>query len=487
MSKEDNEDLSLSADEHQVGGVWVGYAVGVIGAVVAWVLTVSRDKSSIVIALGLTAFAAIPLIYKVWQLRRRRLEWNKLISSLKWPLGGFTLVALLLILWAAGLFVWLQNWLLVSVNISRGFVAAVIGIFLWTILWLVTSRRELSAIKKQQVQSKEVAAQDELKRIDLTAQEYEGGLHNEIKNLQSRLDQHREWLARMTREILELQGVHTEQLEEIEKIDRALSTLTFWKLNAVRKVVYFDPNYKTQFVSNTEQAKSYFVRRGFIEKDATALQNWMLESIKNNDAHKCLVVFVHDVAPKSIVEVINPTCILRRFLDSGGRVVWRGDVPFYYLGMPTGAIERLDTKGAWEVLGVSYMNLYVTSEYAKDNRLWDGEFPVEITQAGRDIGLVRVGLPRRPVPEKHVDAVFSRLAVKLQIQDQDYVPPKVDGNFACCWKKNYSPHYPHSGFMQYHLGEWDGSNEEELESFFSFAISNWPLDYFSVPSYPFFL
>lgn len=257
-----------------------------------------------------------------------------------------------------------------------------------------------------------------------------------------------------------------------------------WKSKAVERVVYYDAGYKAIFVSNPESARDYFCKKGFRALTANELQTWMLDSINNDTAHRCIAVFIQSIVPETIFETLNSTCVLRRFLDKGGRVVWRGDVPLFYRGLHTGAMDDLGFQTPGIVLGVPYEPVRVKGNNAPNGQLFDFDtkFPVAITKAGKEIGIGQNKPPIRPVPRQMVDITYAEIAEQVDIEPMDYSGrPYLDGYFACCWKKNYNANYPHSGFMQYYLGQWDGTSDEECEAFLKFALSGWPLTYFSTP------
>ena len=258
--------------------------------------------------------------------------------------------------------------------------------------------------------------------------------------------------------------------------ERACEILDTACSNHVTKIVYYDPGYRDSFVRNSEAVRDYFVVRGFIEKNANQLGNWMRMVNANGTAHKSVVVFARDVVPDTVAEVMNDTCTIRRYLNAGGRVVWQGDIPFWYQGRPERAWEKwhnIQTNGPWEILGVLYNNFRVADSRGR-GRLWDSAFPMEVTQAGVAIGLVLVngGTRHRPVPCEQVTTVFVRIGPILVEMQPEGISQKY---FACCWKKNFNPRYSHGGFMQYLLGECDGTDESRMAEFFRFAVSGWPL------------
>lgn len=248
----------------------------------------------------------------------------------------------------------------------------------------------------------------------------------------------------------------------------------------VTKVVYYDPSYPQSWIrgENAEKTRDYFVDRWFVEKNAQQLKNWIDKVLKNGLAYRSLIVFAQDIVPETVAEVPNETCLLRKYLGAGGRVVWWGDIPFWRQGKAGGALDYWEHAGPLGILGVSYYNYRFRWNPPKEGGggIWDSDLPSEITLMGRDIGLTcpRNGIRIRPVPCQDVDVAYVMIPQKtFTITD---VPQygRDTGDFALCWKKNFNERYPHNGFMQYFTGEFLWRDDTKA-NFFKFAIAGWPL------------
>jgi len=245
----------------------------------------------------------------------------------------------------------------------------------------------------------------------------------------------------------------------------------------VTKVVYYDPSYPTSWMKADipEQTRDFFIKRWFVGKNAQQLKDWINRILEEGRASRSLVVFAQDIAPDTVVEVPNKTCLLRRYLDAGGRVVWRGDIPFWHQGKASGAKDEWGLQGPQRILGVDYTNHNFSYKSSKqlDGQIWDEDFEMVLTQAGYDIGLSypRKRIRIRPVPGESVTVLY------LVVQpDTIILDPAVDwdGNdLALCWKKNFNRRHRYSGFMQYVTGEF--LPNEVNDRFFRFAVSGWPL------------
>jgi len=251
----------------------------------------------------------------------------------------------------------------------------------------------------------------------------------------------------------------------------------------VTKIVYYDSDYPGSWVKSgdAENARDHFVERWFVEKNAGQLATWMREVLQSDLAQRSLIVFAQDIVPDTVAEVRNETCLIRKYLDAGGRVVWRGDIPFWYQGKAGDARDNWHgpdsfESGPWKILGVLYHNYrYEWNAPRGDGGLmWGANLPLEITPAGKDIGLAYPprGLDARPVPCQDVHMTY------VLVPQRDFSVLDVNirgsaGDFALCWKKNFNEHYPHGGFMQYVPGDFVWSDVNDY--FFRFAVSGWPL------------
>jgi hypothetical protein len=295
-------------------------------------------------------------------------------------------------------------------------------------------------------------------------------------------------LATLSDGVLRLFDRRVERPDEMEwgaalaASERALKCASAALSHHVTKIVYYDPDYPGSWVKdeNAEEARDHFVGRWFVQKNAPQLASWIREALQSPLAHRSLIVFAQDIVPDTVAEVRNDTCLIRKYLDAGGRVVWRGDIPFWYQGKAGGAKDDWhgpDSSecGPWKILGVYYFNYEFKWSAPRGDvpRLWGTDLPLHITAAGRDIGLAypRQGLDIRPAPCE--DVHVSYLALRQETFRVFGSQHGSEGEFSLCWKKNFNERYPYSGFMQYVPGRfvWREVNDH----FFRFAVSGWPL------------
>jgi hypothetical protein len=219
---------------------------------------------------------------------------------------------------------------------------------------------------------------------------------------------------------------------------------------AIYRVVYYDADYPTNWVSHPDHVRDYFVERGFHAKNAPELKKWMVQRIGAGDAHKAVVVFAQDIVPDTVAETMTPACTVRRYLDAGGRIVWQGDIPFYKQGRRGGTHDEWLGYGPGQILEVR-------------QAAWPADSArVELTDVGRKWGIRYPGPPSRPVVPEDVTTVLSQ---------------ELENGGACCWHKVFNEQYPFGGFIRYWAGPGRiGWHEELNEDLFRLATAFWLLD-----------
>lgn len=163
----------------------------------------------------------------------------------------------------------------------------------------------------------------------------------------------------------------------------------------MEKVVYYDEKYTTSWIRPriAKDITSFLSRHDFSVLDATELRNFMFD-VMENKVEDTVVVFSLDVAPDTVFDDPSANCLIRQFLDAGGRIVWIGDVPFWHIGRKgiKSIPEHKKVDLSWyqrgahiAVLGVNPVVRTASLE------------TVNITREGRIIGLRRAWSGVRPV------------------------------------------------------------------------------------------
>ncbi|MBI4362498.1 MAG: hypothetical protein HY558_04920, partial [Euryarchaeota archaeon] len=129
-------------------------------------------------------------------------------------------------------------------------------------------------------------------------------------------------------------------------------------------VVYYDERYRVNWVTlnQSRAVRDYLAARGFAIKNADELQYWMTWAINSSEAYtgtdrdpagKTVVVMSQDICPDTVCQENSNTTLIRKYMDSGGRVVWIADVPFYYVGYRNNSNYGADSWDTWGYTGQS--------------------------------------------------------------------------------------------------------------------------------------
>ena len=207
------------------------------------------------------------------------------------------------------------------------------------------------------------------------------------------------------------------------------------------KVVFYDPRYDNSWNTNCDRFAEWFSRRGFAVKGAVELAAWMTERI-GKGAYGSAAVMSMGLAPQVLITPLDDTCLLRRYLDAGGRVVWTGNTALYCAQDETGPVYNPGEAGMGEVL-------YLTCDWG----IWS-QRPPELTAAGKRWGLQQPGSSLRAA---------RRSEVTLSLSDDP------GGEGSAIWLATTNPAYPLSGFIASVYG-LDGDNTAALEDFYRMAL-----------------
>ena len=122
---------------------------------------------------------------------------------------------------------------------------------------------------------------------------------------------------------------------------------------AVQRAVFFDSAYASRArVEQPEATARYLVTRGYRSLDSAALTSFLRERIA--DRAPSVVVFAIDYATSAVLSAPAASSLLRRYLETGGKVVWPGVPPgIFPLQMPPGKLT-LDWKTPGELTGVPH-------------------------------------------------------------------------------------------------------------------------------------
>ncbi|TPW16886.1 MAG: hypothetical protein FD126_3780, partial [Elusimicrobia bacterium] len=164
------------------------------------------------------------------------------------------------------------------------------------------------------------------------------------------------------------------------------------------RVAYYDPTYHTGWVHDPAGiARLLAQRHGFIILDAKRLAAWM-RSWTSRGSSRTVCVLLQGLVPDTIAERKSKNCTARRYLDSGGRLVHIGDVPFYQIGLPGGGRKQWGDSGHSVVLGVEHAwgNNGATA-VTDEGRRWG----LELADSGERCSRVNEVTPLRTITSPH--------------------------------------------------------------------------------------
>ena len=147
------------------------------------------------------------------------------------------------------------------------------------------------------------------------------------------------------------------------------------------KIVYWEgPKTDTSFIAfqfNTDLwLRDYFAAAGYKLMNTNQLVNF----IKNEEykRYRSVIVLADNKIPSELVDDYSNNCLLRKYLDDGGKIAAFGDNPLAYkLNPQNGELEDIDYKLAEKVLGINFID-------PRDSR---GYYPSNVTKDGQKWGL----------------------------------------------------------------------------------------------------
>ena len=187
------------------------------------------------------------------------------------------------------------------------------------------------------------------------------------------------------------------------------------------RAAYWDGAYPGAWGGGGEGMRDALEAAGYTILNAAELKTWMDAHIA--DKALSVVVFCKDVVPDTVGESMNANCTIRRYLDSGGKVVWYADWPFYYVGHADGNMDTWGSAGATGVLGFNASS--------GPNDSYD---VVEFTDAGIEWGLTQTWESRRPTSP----TITNNLTVLAT----------VSSGSAAAWVKHFLPGDRYRGFIR---------------------------------------
>lgn len=209
-------------------------------------------------------------------------------------------------------------------------------------------------------------------------------------------------------------------------------------IKAVYHPITNDPGLDQAFLADP-RITPWLKEHGFIHLDTTGLKEFLQQRI--SDKVPSVIVFAYEHLPASVLGDDPEKGMLRRYLDSGGKVVWFGNVPGLYTFDSQGKPVRDETIGS-RLLGVKFTRFEESGNYYG-----------RTTQLGRNLGL-------RP----------WQLFTYANVEPEGIEPLAIDGfGRVVAWMKRYNSR-PGSGFISCRTWGWYASiHREDLEQIVEIA------------------
>ena len=161
------------------------------------------------------------------------------------------------------------------------------------------------------------------------------------------------------------------------------------------KAVYWDARCRTGWADDASSiaVRDGCVAAGYTLLDADQLKTWMAGHIA--DKALSVVVLARDNVPNTVVETVDASCTLRKYLDAGGKIVFYADIPFWDIAHTDGTWDNPQTGAQDAILGIGTA------------LVWDSSNTVTITGAGAAWGLTATWASLRATPADKVSVVLA--------------------------------------------------------------------------------
>lgn len=164
----------------------------------------------------------------------------------------------------------------------------------------------------------------------------------------------------------------------------------------VKRYVFYEPGVNIYFRSGSDlKIKNYLAANGFKTVNTDSLMN-LLPAM---DAKRSVIVFATDYFPKQTIDN-GRQCLLRKFLDGGGRIVLPGILPTVY---------KIDENKQPVAFAYNLSDTLFDIRYgAGDTRSFMGQYPSFPTAKGKALGLPDQWVNSLFIDEKNVDIILGK-------------------------------------------------------------------------------
>jgi outer membrane protein assembly factor BamB len=214
------------------------------------------------------------------------------------------------------------------------------------------------------------------------------------------------------------------------------------EMRSPQKVVYLPGQIQgnAQYLVVDQKVAPYLVKRGFEQMDSVQLNRFIQDRIK--DREPSVIVFALPLIPGPIMGQDPSKGLMRQYLETGGKVVWFGDLPNYYEPDENDQFKR-DPGPGITLLGTDFKNANESGNYFS-----------QATQVGRNWGL--------PSGFKTTCAIIAPQADILPLAYDEF-------NRISAWVKVFCPK-PGSGFVSCRTWGWNlPIKDQDLEIIYNLA------------------
>ena len=159
-------------------------------------------------------------------------------------------------------------------------------------------------------------------------------------------------------------------------------------------IVFYDAGYDSHWVDDDAAVAAFFTRRGLGARTAVETEAWLKARSAGDAGVGTSIIFAMGTAPANIVYPPFADCLLAKYLQAGGRVVWMANVPMAVAQGPTGPKYSYDSP-AGQMLGL-----------VTDKQSFYGLAGATLTAAGKAWGLEPGLSLTRPAQTRSVTIPF---------------------------------------------------------------------------------
>jgi hypothetical protein len=230
-------------------------------------------------------------------------------------------------------------------------------------------------------------------------------------------------------------------------------TVSTESVAGVTQAVYYDRDYPVSWVYFPQELASFLEGKGFRVLNAAETAVWMRELTRTeNGAAGTVIVMSMGVAPKSLLTPRTKDSLFYKYMRAGGRIVWIGDYPLYFLGDKGGFTEEYGTNLSWVLMNIDGTRLKTEEgvEFTLEDTNVRG---ASVTDEGRAWGMHVID---------HGYTQFLSLNVTKVLSD-------IHPLYCTSFYKTFNSLLAGSGLVRYRSSPFDGRDAAQREDVYRIA------------------